>query len=32
MKKNIMELYPSVSEEMIEEIFPKKLNIIATKW
>lgn len=32
MKKTIMDLYPSVTEEMIEEIFPKKLNIIATKW
>ncbi len=32
MKKAIMEAYPAVSEEMIEEIFPKKQNIIATKW
>jgi hypothetical protein len=32
MKKKITELYPLVTEDMIEEIFPKKLNIIATKW
>lgn len=32
MKKTIMEQYPAVTEEMIEEIFPKKTNIIATKW
>lgn len=32
MKKTITETYPLITEEIIEEIFPKKLNIIATKW
>lgn len=32
MKKAIVETYPLITEEIIEEIFPKKLNIIATKW
>jgi len=32
MKKTITETYPLITEEIIEEIFPKKLNIISTKW
>ncbi len=32
MKKTIIDQYPAVTEEMIDEIFPKKSNIIATKW
>ena len=32
MKKLIVETYPLITEEIIEEIFPKKSNIISTKW
>lgn len=32
MKKSLMDQFASVSEEMIEEMLPKKANIVATKW
>lgn len=32
MKKTIMGQLPAITEEMIDEMFPKKSNIIATKW